>query len=94
MCGLAGDGRVRRITPFICFLLLVFLTTSCVTRPPKVSERNYREIPAGYLQPCELPQAPLNNGELSEAYVVAYKCAEQGNRDKQRIRDLTEVERP
>ena len=34
------------------------------------------------MAPCELPQAPLQNGELSAAYVVAYKCAEQGNRDK------------
>ena len=85
---------MRRVTPFICLLLLVLLTIGCVSRPPKVTERNYREIPAGYLQSCELPQAPLNNGELSEAYVEAYKCAEQGNRDKQRIRDLTAVERP
>ena len=80
---------MRRISLLTSALIAVLLTTGCVSRPPKVSERNYREIPAGYLQPCELPQVPLNNGELSEAYVVAYKCGEQGNRDKQRIRELT-----
>ena len=75
---------------FICFLVLVLLSTGCVTRPKKPAEREYREIPAALLLPCELPQAPLNNGELSGAYVVAYKCAEQGNRDKQRIKELSD----
>ncbi len=71
-------------------LVLVLLTTGCVTRPQKPADREYREIPAGYLQPCELPPAPLNNGELSAAYVVAFKCAELGNRDKQRISELSD----
>ena len=67
--------------------------TGCVSRPPEPQPPiEYREIPEGYLQPCELPDAPTNNGELSEAFVVAYQCAEIGNRDKQRIRDLTRPE--
>jgi len=75
---------------FICSLMLVLLTTGCVSRPPKPADREYREIPAALLLPCELPPAPLNNGELSGAYVVAYKCAELGNRDKQRISELSD----
>lgn len=75
---------------FICLLVLVLLTTGCVTRPKKPADRVYREIPAALLLPCELPPAPLNNGELSGAYVVAFKCAELGNRDKQRIKELSD----
>ncbi len=74
----------------ILALVLVLLTTGCVTRPQKPDERVYREIPAALLLPCELPPAPLNNGELSGAYVVAFKCAELGNRDKQRIKELSD----
>lgn len=70
-------------------LLLVFCVTGCVSSPPEVYEREYREIPEGYLQECELPGAPLANGNLSEAFIIAFKCAEIGNRDKQRIRELT-----
>ena len=72
----------------IVFSLLVFVG-GCVSTPPQVFEREYREIPEGYLQPCALPQTPLSTGELSEAFVAAYKCAELGNKDKQRIRELT-----
>lgn len=72
-------------------LLLVFLTAGCasVGKPPTVYEREFREIPEGLLQECALPGMPLDNGELSEAFVVAFNCAELGNRDKQRIRELT-----
>ena len=83
--------NLRRIGFAISAITAVLLMTGCVTRPPKVYEREYREIPAGYLQECELPPAPLNTGELSEAFVVAFKCAEQGNRDKQRIRELSDL---
>jgi len=75
-------------TTVICLLMLVLLTTGCVSRPKKPADREYREIPAALLLPCVLPPAPLNNGELSGAYVEAFKCAEQGNRDKQRIKEL------
>jgi thiamine monophosphate kinase len=71
----------------LTYFAVLFLA-GCVSAPPEVYEREYREIPEGYLQPCELPGAPLVNGDLSEAFVVAYKCGEQGNRDKQRIREL------
>lgn len=81
---------MRKLGFAISALVAVMLMTGCVSRPPKPADREYREIPAGYLLPCELPPAPLNNGELSEAYVVAYKCAELGNRDKQRISELSE----
>jgi hypothetical protein len=41
--------------------------------------------PAGYLEPCELPALPDGNPDLSQAFVQAYKCAELGNADKERI---------
>ena len=78
-----------RIGFAITVLIAVMLMTGCVSRPPKPADREFREVPAALLLPCELPPAPLNNGELSAAYVVAYKCAELGNRDKQRIRELS-----
>ena len=53
-------------------------------------EVRYIPVPEGYLQQCELPAAPVSTGELSEAFVIACSCAEQGNRDKQRIRELTQ----
>ena len=48
---------LRKIT-FICFLVLVLLTTGCVTRPKKPADREFREVPAALLLPCELPPAP------------------------------------
>ncbi len=78
------------LKPYWVVLGLLFLASGCVSTPPEVFEREYRAIPEGYLQPCALPSTPLSTGELSEAFVVAYKCAEQGNRDKQRIRELTD----
>ncbi len=69
---------------------LCFVAAGCASKPPVAPPPlEYREIPEGFLQPCELPAAPTNTGELSEAFVIAFQCAEQGNRDKQRIRDLT-----
>lgn len=70
-------------------IFLPFVLGACVSTPPVVYEREYREIPEGYLQPCALPEIPLSTGELSEAFVAAYQCAELGNDDKQRIRELT-----
>ena len=78
-----------RKTTYISVLLLVLFTAGCVSTPPTVYEREYREIPEGLLQACVLPEMPLDNGELSEAFVIAFNCAALGNRDKQRIRDLT-----
>ena len=72
----------------LTIILLILFSAGCVSTPPEVGEREYREIPEGYLRPCALPSAPLSTGELSEAFVAAYKCAELGNRDKQRIREL------
>jgi hypothetical protein len=51
------------------------------------------EIPAGYLQECVLPAVPASTADLSDAFVQAYQCGEQGNRDKQRIQKLTQPNR-
>lgn len=69
------------------FLLLVayMYLIGCATRPQEVM---YVEIPEGYLQDCELPSIPGNTGELSDAFTQAYLCGEQGNKDKERIRNL------
>ena len=48
----------------------------------------YIPVPEAYLQPCPLPVKPKDNGELSEAFVKAYSCAVQGNKDKERIKSL------
>lgn len=81
---------MKKIT-YTSVLLLVLLTTGCasVGKPPIVYDREFREIPEGLLQECVLPEMPLDNGELSEAFVVAYNCGELGNRDKQRIKALS-----
>lgn len=72
----------------LLFALLVLTGCAVFKRPPVVDARNYRPIPEGYLQPCELPAVPVANGLLSKAFVQAMKCAELGNDDKARIRDL------
>ncbi len=74
-----------RIITYTCVLMLVFLTGCASNRPADVV---YIEVPEGYLLPCELPAAPQNNAELSDAFAQAYKCGEQGNKDKERIRNL------
>lgn len=48
----------------------------------------YIPVPEAYLQECALPDAPVSTGELSEAFVIAFRCAEQGNKDKRRIREI------
>lgn len=73
-----------RTVTCICLLLLVLLS-GCASSPASVV---YVQIPEGYLQPCELPDAPQNNAELSDAFAQAYRCGEQGNIDKERIRNL------
>ncbi len=68
-------------------ILIPILGTGCAsTRPGPVQ---YIDVPESYLQECQLPAKPEANAELSDAFAKAYKCGEQGNRDKQRIRELT-----
>ena len=78
---------MKKVT-YTCALLLVFLSGCGVSQPTIPDALEYREIPAAYLQECELPAAPLSNAELSDAFAQAYQCGEQGNRDKQRIKKL------
>lgn len=73
-----------KIITCTCVLMLVFLS-GCASGPAEVL---YIPVPEGYLQPCELPAVPQDNAELSDAFAKAYKCGEQGNKDKQRIREL------
>lgn len=73
-----------RVAVILCAIALC----GCVSKPPTPDGVLYHEVPESWLQPCELPEAPHTNGDLSAAYVVAYQCAEQGNRDKARIREL------
>lgn len=72
----------------LCCAVVSLSGCASFKRPPVVDTCDYRPIPEGYLQPCELPGAPLANGLLSKGFVQAMKCAEQGNRDKARIRNL------
>jgi len=65
--------------------MLVFLSGCASNRPAEVV---YIQIPEGYLLECELPAVPQNNAELSDAFASAYLCGEQGNKDKERIRNL------
>lgn len=81
-----NSANLRRIV----ILISALLVAGCATKIPDPGALEYREIPPGYLQDCELPSAPLANANLSDAFVQAYQCAEQGNRDKARIRELTE----
>ena len=69
--------------------IVAMLSTGCATRPKPVPDLEYRSIPEAYLQECQLPPAPLSNAELSDAFAQAYQCGEQGNRDKNRIRGLS-----
>ena len=66
-------------------ILLVMFLEGCATRPV---DAVYIEIPEGYLLECELPPKPQFNDELSDAFAQAYRCGEQGNTDKERIRNL------
>lgn len=77
------------ITTCTCALLLVFLS-GCSGVPIIVpGPLEYREIPEALLQECTLPPVPLSNGEMSDAFAQTFQCAEQGNKDKQRIRELS-----
>ena len=71
---------------FLIIFLLVLMTGCSTLRKP--GEVIHVPIPEGYLLPCELPAIPENNGGLSDVFAQAYKCAEQGNKDKERIRNL------
>lgn len=74
-----------RIITCTCLLMLVLLSGCASNRPGEVV---YIPIPEGYLLPCELPAVPQVNAELSDAFAKAYQCGEQGNKDKERIRNL------
>lgn len=66
---------------------------SVFKRAPVVDTCEYLPIPEALLQPCDLPGAPLANGRLSESFVIAMQCAQQGNADKVAIRELLDAER-
>lgn len=66
--------------------IVAVLSTGCVSKRP--SPVQYIAVPESYLQPCELPPLPQDNAELSDAFAKSYKCGEQGNKDKERIREL------
>lgn len=70
----------------------VLFLAGCAAQLPPIPEVRYLEIPEGYLQSCELPPAPDDTSDLSDAFVIAYKCAEQGNKDKEKIRALGATE--
>jgi hypothetical protein len=81
----------RIVNVLILGTIVAILGTGCTfLRPPAPAEREYRPIPEAWLQPCPLPPAPLDNGALSEAFVAAMQCGQQGNIDKARIRELYE----
>lgn len=68
--------------------LLISSLAGCASGPEPQPELRWREIPEGYLQPCELPPMPEDTAELSDAFVWAYQCGVIGNRDKERIKSL------
>ena len=76
------NSRIALIVVLMCVL------SGCATRPRKPGEVVYVGVPEGYLQPCELPAIPEETGGLSDAFAQAYLCGEQGNKDKERIRNL------
>jgi len=84
-------AALARVDNTLLALVMFTLLMGCVSKPPVVPDLEYRQIPEGYLQECALPPVPLDTGDLSEAFVQAYQCGEQGNRDKQRIKELTET---
>ena len=69
-------------------MILVLLVTGGCTRPRKPGAAVYIPVPEGYLQECELPAVPEDTGGLSDAFAQAYLCGDQGNKDKERIRNL------
>jgi hypothetical protein len=67
---------------------MLVILSGCANRLPAVPDVVYRTIPEVYLEECVLPPVPDSTADLSDAFVIAYKCGELGNRDKQRIRLL------
>ena len=80
---------MKLTSALVVFTLMLVSGCSLFARRPAVPDVEYLPIPEAYLQECPLPPAPLDNGDLSEAFAQAYQCGEQGNKDKQRIRELT-----
>ena len=66
----------------LVILIVAALVAGCASPAPRVT---YVSVPAGYIEKCELPVVPDDNTGLADAFVQAYKCAEIGNRDKERI---------
>ena len=78
-----------RVIIILTLLMMVVLSCGCASQIPIPGDLEYRKIPEALLQECVLPPVPLSNGEMSDAFAQTYQCAEQGNRDKQRIRELS-----
>jgi hypothetical protein len=72
---------------FLFIACTVAALQGCATPKPVVV---YQPVPAAYLEPCVLPDAAKieTTYDLEDAFLWAYFCAEQGNRDKERIRGL------
>ena len=78
-----------RVTIILTLIMMLVLSCGCAASIPEPAPLEYREIPAALLQECVLPPVPLSNGEMSDAFAQAYQCGEQGNRDKERIKNLS-----
>ena len=75
-------------------LVPLLLLAGCADMPPPQPEVIWRTIPEALLQECPLPAKPASNGELEDAFVLAYQCAKIGNEDKRSIRELTTSQPP
>lgn len=73
---------MRIVHLFLILPTLGLLLGGCANRPPRVT---IIKVPAGYLQPCDLPAVAETNPQSTDAFIQAYKCAELGNTDKERI---------
>ncbi len=81
------SSKLFMLAAFFLFIASVLsMFTGCASQRPGPVQ--YIEVPESYLQPCELPPLPKDNAEMSDAFAKSYKCGEQGNRDKERIREL------
>ena len=80
-----------RVVLILTLIMMLILSCGCSGAPIIVpGPLEYREIPEALLQECLLPPVPLSNGEMSDAFAQAFQCAEQGNRDKRRIKELSD----
>ena len=70
-------------------LILLLLLAGCADMPDRQPDVIYRQIPEAFLQECPLPAVPTTNGEMEDAFVQTYQCAQIGNADKARIKELT-----